>query len=104
MYIASIEDVSGERRLRMHKLEGDDSNKIENMKQRLVFETKAPEAVSVDMLTIKDELFAFTTVKHEPGKDTINTGSSLYRISFYNNTFDKTQTIHLPFAQSSVIW
>lgn len=72
---------------------------------------KAPGAISVDVFTIQDQLYAFTTVNHDPhaaeSPETINTGSALYKVinpSGSNWIFDKTQTIHLPFAKSSTVW
>lgn len=80
----------------------------QNFEQTQLFATKAPDAVSVDILNIKGDWFVFSTVNHDPqvagSTETINTGSSLYRLDLSDNTLEKTQTIHLPFAKSSALW
>ncbi|CAL8134554.1 unnamed protein product [Orchesella dallaii] len=101
-FVFSIEETENGREMQAHRLDE------LNLQQEFLFRVPAPDAVSVDVFKIKQEYFAFTTVDHEPHRvdslDTISTGSTLYRIHLSNNTFDKTQTIHLPFAKSTEIW
>ncbi|ODM91837.1 Thrombospondin-type laminin G domain and EAR repeat-containing protein [Orchesella cincta] len=101
-FVFSIEETENGRQLQVHQLND------RTLQQMFSFREPAPEAESVEVFKIKQDYYAFTTVDHEPhgfeSLNTISTGSTLYRIHLSNNSFDKTQTIHLPFAKSSEIW